>query len=189
MARSQKTRVLHEHVPAPPPPADGSCNEWCTGMHLIETECVDHPLFRWFSVDDLMVAGAVRRPGHPLLYLYKHRDTRRYLNVDEAGVAWRYVPPPADRLGFAEDHGSYERLPSLGAALDLLHLWELPVMRCAPFEDVWQAYAAAPSTHVMAFTIDDDEDLDDDDLDDNELDDDLDDEDLGGEWEDEPMSP
>lgn len=161
MARSRNhIKPADEYIPAPPPPADGSCTEWCAPLHLIESKCSDHPLLKWFSVDDLMIMGAVLRVGHPTLYLYKHRDTRRDANIDADGVAWRYVPPAPDDF---DDGGTYERLTSLADALDGLALWELPVMRDAPFEEVWEAYAAAPNNRHLA---DDEDDEDDDDIDD-----------------------
>lgn len=120
MTRSRRPkRVRLEYISPPPPPPNGACNEWCAGMHLIERECTDHPDFDYYDVGDLMVAGAVRRAGHPLLYLYKHCWTRRYLNVDTDGVAWRFVPPQTDH---ADDRGSYERLDSPHEALDILDL-------------------------------------------------------------------
>ena len=168
MARSRTTKPIHEFVPAPPSPGDDSCNEWCAGMHLIETECSDHPAFRWYDVGDLMVMGAERRPGHPLLYLYKHRETRRYMNIDADGVPWRYVAPADDDWG---SEGSYVRLPSLDAALDGLALWELPIMRNAPIEEVRQAYAAVPKSRYRSFTDEFPEDvLLDDESDDDEND-------------------
>lgn len=104
-----------------PPAWTGVCDEWCAGLHLIERELADHPDIDRYDAADFMVMGALRRTGHPLLYLYKHVETRAYLNIDAAGVAWRYVPP---RRGDDGD-GRYVRHRSLEDAFDALRLWEL----------------------------------------------------------------
>lgn len=123
-------------------------------MHLIEEQCSDHPLFRWYDVGDLMVMGAERRDGHPLLYLYKHRLTRHYMHIDADGVAWRYVAPPRYD---PDDDGTYEPLPSLSDALVELRLWEVPMMRNAPFNEVRQAFEAALGCGAIIDDDDDDE--------------------------------
>ena len=41
---------------------------------------------------DFMWMGVVQR-GTVTLQLYKHIDTRRYLNLDHAGHAWQYHAP------------------------------------------------------------------------------------------------
>ena len=47
------------------------------------------------DADDFMWMGRGELDDGTLLHLYKHRDTRRYLNLDGSGHAWRY------------DHGGY----------------------------------------------------------------------------------
>ena len=79
----------------------------------------------FFDPDDFMIMGWYRRPRRSNIMLYKHRDTRRYLNVDGRGRAYRYVPPPNLE---SEDDG-YRRHPTLRAAIDHIGLWELPWMR------------------------------------------------------------
>ena len=56
---------------------------------------------------DLMHMGTVTYSGHRIEQ-YKHRDTRRYLNLDAAGQAWQIAVHPdtgetaARRVEFAE---------------------------------------------------------------------------------------
>ena len=83
------------------------------------------PVARLFDVDDFMIMGGWRRNGKPLLYLYKHGFTRRYLNIDADGEAWRYVEPK--RLD-SNHPGRFIRLPSLESAVNSLGLWEMPWM-------------------------------------------------------------
>lgn len=80
----------------------------------------------FFDPDDFMIMGWYCRPRRSNLFLYKHRDTRHYLNVDGDGRAYRYIPP---RLLDSEHEGSYRRLPKLRSAIDRIGLWELPWMR------------------------------------------------------------
>lgn len=66
------------------------------------------------DVDDFVYSAHVDRPGLPVLHVYRHLHTRKYLNIDAAGTAWRYVGPgrgsegyeqlddPSDAIGRAE---------------------------------------------------------------------------------------
>lgn len=56
---------------------------------------------------DFMYMGVVDGGSGRHVYLFKHGDTRRYLNLDTNGHAYRYVSPPtgADHLP-----GTYELL-------------------------------------------------------------------------------
>jgi hypothetical protein len=38
-----------------------------------------------------MYMGTAFAGGH-IIHLYKHSDTRRYLNIDSAGTCYRYIP-------------------------------------------------------------------------------------------------
>ena len=82
------------------------------------------PADAFFDPDDFMLLSWCRanRPAHVMLF--KHVDTRRYLNLDADGAAHRYVPP-ADPGG----EGAYPRYATLREAVDALGLWELPWMR------------------------------------------------------------
>lgn len=79
-----------------------------------------------FDPDNFMIMGWYRRHGRSNIMLYKHRDTRRYLNVDSQGRAYRYVAP---RSLDSEREGCYRRHLTLRAAIDHVGLWELPWMR------------------------------------------------------------
>lgn len=84
------------------------------------------PADAFFDPEDFMLMDWCRDGRPPTISLFKHVDTRRYLNLDVHGDPYRYVPPaPSDRHG----DGSYVRHRSLRAALDDLRLWELPWMR------------------------------------------------------------
>ena len=80
----------------------------------------------FFDIDDFMHMSWCHETLPHGLMLYKHRDTRRYLNLDACGQAYRWVPSPLDEI---RDHGRYEPHACLRDALDHLGLWELPWMR------------------------------------------------------------
>ncbi len=109
----------------PPDNRTAECDEWCAALHLVEARVADLPDGKFFDVDDFMIMGGWRRRGKPMIYLYKHRHTRRYINVDMNGTAWRYVEP----AHLDDDHpGSYRRLPGLDVAVARLELSEMPFM-------------------------------------------------------------
>ena len=72
-----------------------------------------------------MCMGQLRRQGRPHLILAKHRLTRRYLNLDSDGHAYRYVQP---RRIESTWEGRYVPLGDLVEAIDHLELYELPWM-------------------------------------------------------------
>jgi hypothetical protein len=43
--------------------------------------------------DDFMFMGRIDRKGRPRIWLYKHIDTRRYVNVADDGTPYDYVAP------------------------------------------------------------------------------------------------
>ncbi len=109
----------------PPNSRTNECDEWCAALHLVESKVVDLPDGKFFDVDDFMIMGGWHRRGKPMIYLYKHGFTRRYINVDMDGIAWRYVPPAQ----LDDDHlGHYRRLSGLNVAVARLELWEMPLM-------------------------------------------------------------
>lgn len=84
--------------------------------------------YRFFDVADfMMMAVVVRGKKTPSVYLYKHIYTRRYLNLDEGGHAYRYIAPPDDAP--LSNHGRYKRHEDPERALVHLRLWELPWMK------------------------------------------------------------
>jgi hypothetical protein len=102
-----------------PPRPTGECNEWCAPLHMIERAVAGADFARHFDVCDFMVMAAFRRRGKPLLYLYKHAITRRYLNVDAAGQVWQYIAPKHDR---PDDRGRYVKLRDIRTAVAALDL-------------------------------------------------------------------
>lgn len=107
---------------------DPISDEWWAPLLAVEARMGESSrlLDRCLRVEDFMMMGRVRPRGRPLLYLYKHRDTRRYLNVDPHLAAYRYIPPR--NLDSTSD-GSYRRLESLEEGIDGVGLWELPRFR------------------------------------------------------------
>jgi hypothetical protein len=81
---------------------------------------------RFFDPHDFMIMARVVRPSRPDLWLYKHSYTRRYVNLDAAGHAYRYHPPRALQ---STSQGQYRRHKDLRAAVQALGLWELPWMK------------------------------------------------------------
>ena len=77
------------------------------------------PLERALPVTDcaaFMWMGWAVRPDGPPIARYKHGVTRRYLNLDEGGVAYRYVAAPDPAWC-----GSYVRTPLELALEDALN--------------------------------------------------------------------
>lgn len=76
------------------------CDEWCIPLHLVEKAVAGKKFADGFSVWDFMVMGRVEDEQGSIV-LYKHCDTRRYINVDDAGHAYRYSPgrPQSGRRG------------------------------------------------------------------------------------------
>jgi hypothetical protein len=93
---------------------------------------------KYFDVADMMYMFSVRVDG-VALHHYKHRDTRRYLIVDDNGSPHLWIPPIRDDDFDAEgdeathseldDMGTFQDLPSVGEALDGLYLFELPWLK------------------------------------------------------------
>jgi hypothetical protein len=80
-----------------------------------------------FHPAEFMYMVAVRNQRLGLrIHLYKHRDTRCYLNLDEAGHAYAYQPSGDDgRSDRANFGGRYRRYRSLADALHDVDLWML----------------------------------------------------------------
>jgi hypothetical protein len=62
------------------------------------------------SADEFMWMGRCQLADGPIVHLYKHAESRRYLNLDHAGFSYRYHS--------REDPGRYEPFESPLAALD-----------------------------------------------------------------------
>jgi hypothetical protein len=109
------------------PPDGGPLDpRWSAPLDAVARAIVLEPRYRFFDVADFMVMGlVVRRKPRPDIFLYKHGYTRRYLNLDEGGHAYRYAPPRDVQRG----SGRYMRHRSLRDAVDHLLLWDLPWMK------------------------------------------------------------
>jgi hypothetical protein len=71
-----------------------------------------------FHEGEFMYMAAVARPGDRLtLHLYKHRDTRRSLNLDDAGHAYAYCGSVAG-VDAVSAGGSYRPHASIADALE-----------------------------------------------------------------------
>lgn len=108
-------------------PEDGSrtiCDDWCLPLHQVERAVAGLPQAKFFDVNDFMIMMRLE-DEEGAITLYKHIDTRAYLNADEQGRVYQYVPGHDQRQGRRCDH-----VPTtLRDALDDLRLWELPWMR------------------------------------------------------------
>jgi hypothetical protein len=92
-------------------------------LSCLVRQCPDLPQFH---PAEFMYMAAVRRARPDLvIHLYKHVDTRRYLNLDDAGHAYSYVHREVDRVS-SDFSGRYRRHGNLVDALDALglHLFE-----------------------------------------------------------------
>jgi hypothetical protein len=108
-----------------PSPEDALDPAWWAPLERVARLVVGVPAYQFFDVDDFMLIVRLVRPPRPAITLYKHRETRRYLNLDDAGHAYRYVPPRDD----SKSNGRYVAHRDLREALDHLRLWELPWMK------------------------------------------------------------
>lgn len=84
------------------------------------------PADAFFDPDDFMLMSWCRSDRPKDVMLFKHIDTRHYLNLDADGAAYRYVPAATDD---PDDQGTYVRHMTLRDAVDAVGLWELPWMR------------------------------------------------------------
>lgn len=76
-----------------------------------------------FHEAEFMCMGAVHHDRTRVtIHLYKHRDTRKYLNLDDAGHAYAYRYVESDPHGEMSG-GRYRRYGNLVAALEAVDLW------------------------------------------------------------------
>jgi hypothetical protein len=100
---------------------------WLAPLDAITRVIVGNRQFDFYDPADFMIMCQVLRRPRATLVLYKHYYTRRYLNLDEAGHAYRYIPP---KDTYTSDHdGWYRPHKDLRAALYHLQLWQLPWMK------------------------------------------------------------
>jgi hypothetical protein len=99
-------------------PLDG---DWEPLEAVSRLACSD-PTLPSFHEAEFMYMGAVTNERKRLrIHLYKHRDTRRYLNIDDAGHTYEYRGPvPGSSGNFG---GRYRAHESLIDALERVDLW------------------------------------------------------------------
>lgn len=105
---------------------------------------------QFFDIEDFMLMGGIERRPRPLLVPCKHVHTRRYLNLDLAGRAYRYFPPKTDPDGA----GRCVEHRTLRDAIDHVALYELPWMKTGlesfrmglTWEDRWILVEREPDT-------------------------------------------
>ena len=100
--------------------------EWWAPLAGVVESVAGVDRHRFLDIDDFMLMARIRRSPRPSITLYKHVYTRRYVNLDASGQAYRYIAP---RELTSSNHGRYVRCRSLDDALDSLRLWELPWMK------------------------------------------------------------
>lgn len=116
--------------------------DWIRPLQAVARSIAGVRRYRFFDLDDFMIMAQIRRRERPDLHLYKHVYTRRYLNLDAAGHAYRYVSPRSFDSKFK---GRYVAHKDPRRALDHLELWLLPWMKHGleefrfgvPFEHRW----------------------------------------------------
>ena len=104
-----------------------------------------------------MYMAAVRTAdGAGTIHLYKHRDTRRYLNLDEAGHAYEYCPPAEDS---SPDPGHYRVHRSIAEAIEHVELWlferEPAFFRSFPPDDWPTETSGAPAVNNIDGSVQD----------------------------------
>ncbi len=83
-----------------PPEGQPIGDNWWAPLEAVASVVADEPHYRFFDLADFMHVGKLRRrEPRPDLLIYKHRFTRRYLHLDEAGHAYRYVAPARSQPG------------------------------------------------------------------------------------------
>ncbi len=107
------------------------CTRWCAPLHMVEVAISGQSFAKYFDVDHFMIMGRLHRSSRPDLVLYKNGHTRRYLNLDDHGHAYRYLPPRSESTG----NGQYRPYRDLESAIDHLRLHELPWLSGSGFED------------------------------------------------------
>lgn len=127
-----------------PPPRGGrtGCDDWCKPLHIVEAVVVGKPWAKYFDVDDFMIMSRLVDSGGTITH-YKHRDTRRYINVGADGTTYAYDERDWEQ---ASSRFGYSATGRLRASVEALGLWELPWLRSElaadrlglDFDDRWE---------------------------------------------------
>lgn len=118
---------------------DGGDAAWAPLERLARLTRESESLDSIAACEFMFMTRVGRRRPRPSIYLYKHIFTRRYLNLDAAGHAYRYIGP---RDIMSDYRGRYVPHRTLAAALHHLELWLA--------EDEWreERLAACPDHEV-----------------------------------------
>ena len=83
-----------------PPDDEAPLLEWWTPL-LLAASAARRERIPWpIHLDDFMLMGRVDRGSRPAVWIYKHRDSRRELNLDATGQAYKFTRTPnAPRYG------------------------------------------------------------------------------------------
>lgn len=99
------------------------CGDWCGPLHRLDAVVRGKPYVGWFDPIDFMRMDEEERSGRTIVN-YKHRLTRHYLHLDEAGKPWG-TPRRTKKSNVIVPYGRITIL----AAFDAVAIWELPWMR------------------------------------------------------------
>ena len=117
--------------------------EWFRPLYGLWSAVPHTPPFDRFDPDDFMLMGRVLRIVGPHVTLYKHRFTRRYLNLDASSLTYRYVGPPLESFR----SGEYRRQP-LTDALRALGLDQLHRLKASPASAATSRSARGDTGHL-----------------------------------------
>ena len=87
----------------------------------LSRQTVELPSFH--EVEFMYMAAVWNARRRLRIHLYKHRDTRSYLNLDDAGHAYEYCGPVPGREHDDDSGGLYRLARSLGEAVAHADLW------------------------------------------------------------------
>ena len=77
-----------------PPDDEAPLLEWWTPL-LLAASAARRERIPWpIHLDDFMLMGRVDRGSRPAVWIYKHRDSRRELNLDSTGQAYKFTRTP-----------------------------------------------------------------------------------------------
>ena len=78
-------------------PEDPVYREWFAPLEALAVEVAKDPTLPAVRPDHFLYAACIQRKGFPDLRVYRHVGSRRYLNVDDRGLVWRYTA--SDQVG------------------------------------------------------------------------------------------
>ena len=117
---------LSRNIVLPPDDDTPLDPSWTSPLESVERAIRGLHRYRHFELGDFMIMCRVLRRPRPDLVLSKHYWTRRYLNLDAAGHAYRYFPPKDPS---STRSGQYRLHKDITRAMDQLDLWDLPWMK------------------------------------------------------------